>query len=46
MIQRALTSKGIVAYVLACATAITLYFRWPLPRERPNAASDLDPCPP
>lgn len=31
MIQRALASKGVVAYVLACATGITLYFRWPFP---------------
>jgi hypothetical protein len=28
MIQRVLASKGIVAYALACATGITLYFRW------------------
>ncbi len=33
MIQRALASKGIVAYVLACATGITLYFRWPFPEN-------------
>ncbi len=33
MIQRALASKGIVAYVLACATGITLYFRWPFPED-------------
>src|ERR1700694_3151830 len=31
MIQRALASKGLVAYLLACATGITLYFRWPFP---------------
>jgi len=33
MIQRALASKGVVAYVLACATGITLYFRWPFPEN-------------
>jgi hypothetical protein len=33
MIQRALASKGLVAYVLACATGITLYFRWPFPQN-------------
>jgi hypothetical protein len=33
MIQGALASKGIVAYVLACATGITLYFRWPFPEN-------------
>ncbi len=33
MIHRALASKGIVAYVLACATGITLYFRWPFPED-------------
>jgi len=33
MIQRALASKGLVAYVLACATGITLYFRWPFPEN-------------
>ena len=33
MIQRVLASKGIVAYVLACATGITLYFRWPWPQD-------------
>jgi hypothetical protein len=33
MIQRVLASKGIVAYVLACATGITLYFRWPWPQN-------------
>ena len=33
MIQRALASKGLVAYVLACATGITLYFRWPFPED-------------
>ena len=31
MIQRVLGSKGLVAYVLACATGLTLYFRWPFP---------------
>jgi hypothetical protein len=33
MIQRALASKGLVAYVLACVTGITLYFRWPFPEN-------------
>jgi len=33
MIQRALASKGVVAYVLACATGLTLYFRWPFPAD-------------
>jgi len=33
LIQRALASKGLVAYVLACATGITLYFRWPFPEN-------------
>ena len=33
MIQRALASKGLVAYVLACATGMTLYFRWPFPAD-------------
>lgn len=33
MIQRVLASKGIVAYVLASATGITLYFRWPWPQN-------------
>ncbi|HKW17593.1 MAG TPA: type IV secretion system DNA-binding domain-containing protein [Terriglobales bacterium] len=33
MIQRALASKGVVAYVLACATGITLYFRMPFPED-------------
>ena len=33
MIQRALAAKGMVAYVLACATGITLYFRWPFPEN-------------
>jgi hypothetical protein len=28
MIQRLLASKGLVAYVLACATGLTLYFSW------------------
>jgi hypothetical protein len=31
MIQRVLASKGLVAYVLACGTGLTLYFRWPFP---------------
>jgi hypothetical protein len=33
VIQRALTSKGLVSHVLACATGITLYFRWPFPED-------------
>jgi TraM recognition site of TraD and TraG len=33
MIQRVLGSKGLVAYVLACATGLTLYFRWPFPAD-------------
>ena len=33
VIQRVLASKGLVAYVLACATGITLYFRWPFPEN-------------
>ena len=33
MIQRALASKGLVAYVFACATGIALYFRWPFPEN-------------
>ncbi len=33
MIQRALASKGVVAYVLACATGITLYFHMPFPED-------------
>ena len=40
MIQRVLASKGIVAYVLACATGITLYFRWPFAAERSRASID------
>jgi len=35
MIQRVLASKGIVAYVLACASGITLFFRWPFPETDP-----------
>jgi len=31
MIQRVLASKGLVAYVLACGTGLSLYFRWPFP---------------
>ena len=31
MIQRVLASKGLVAYVLASATGLTLYFRCPFP---------------
>jgi TraM recognition site of TraD and TraG len=33
VIQRALASKGLVAYLFACATGITLYFRWPFPES-------------
>jgi type IV secretory system conjugative DNA transfer VirD4/TraG family protein len=33
MIQRILASKGVVAYLLALATGITLYFRWPFPQD-------------
>ena len=33
MIQRVLASESIVAYVFACATGITLYFRWPWPQN-------------
>ncbi len=33
MIQRVLASKGTVAYVLACATGMTLYFRMPFPED-------------
>ena len=33
MIQRVLASKGTVAYLLACATGITLFFRWPFPES-------------
>jgi hypothetical protein len=33
VIQRMLASKGLVAYVLACVTGITLYFRWPFPEN-------------
>ena len=33
MIQRVLASKGVVAYVLTCATGLTLYFRWPFPAD-------------
>jgi hypothetical protein len=33
VIQRVLASKGLVAYVLACATGLTLYFRWPFPAD-------------
>jgi hypothetical protein len=32
-IQRALASKGLLAYLLACATEITLYFRWVFPQH-------------
>ncbi len=31
MMQRLLASKGLAAYLLACATGLTLYFRWPFP---------------
>jgi len=33
MIQRALASKGVVAYLLACATGIALYSRMPFPED-------------
>jgi hypothetical protein len=33
MIQRILGSKGLVAYVMACASGITFYFRWPFPED-------------
>ena len=33
MIQRVLASKSLVAYVLACVTGLTLYFRWPFPED-------------
>ena len=33
MIQRALASKALVAYVLASATGLTLYFRCPFPAD-------------
>ena len=33
MMQRILASKGIVAYVLACATGVTLYLHWPFPEN-------------
>src|SRR5258708_19679398 len=33
MIQGAVAAKGLVGYVLACATGITLYFRWPFPEN-------------
>jgi hypothetical protein len=33
VIQRALASKRPVAHVLACATGITLYFRWSFPED-------------
>ena len=33
MIQRVLASKGTVAYLLALATGITLFFRWPFPQD-------------
>ena len=33
MIQRMLASKSVVAYVLACATGLSLYFRWPFPEN-------------
>ena len=35
MIQRVLASKDTFAYVLACATGITLYFCWPFPTSDP-----------
>ena len=33
MIQRLLVSKNLVAYALACATGLTLYFKWPFPES-------------
>jgi hypothetical protein len=33
VIQRVLGSKSVVAYLLACATGLTLYFRWPFPTD-------------
>ena len=41
MIQRALASKDVVA----CATGDHTLLPLALSRERPDAASDLDPCP-
>jgi hypothetical protein len=35
MIQRLLASKDLTAYVLACATGMTLYFTWPFPSRDP-----------
>jgi len=35
MIQRILASKDLVAYVLACATGLTLYFSCPFPSHDP-----------
>src|ERR1051325_5153456 len=35
MIQRTLASKDLVAYVLACATGLTLYFSCPFPSHDP-----------
>jgi type IV secretory system conjugative DNA transfer VirD4/TraG family protein len=35
MIQRILVSKDLTAYVVACATGLTLYFRWPFPSRDP-----------
>ena len=35
MIQRLLASKDLTAYVLACATGLTLYFRCPFPSRDP-----------
>src|SRR6185437_4602867 len=33
MIQRLLASKGLASYMLACATGLTLHFRWPFPEN-------------
>jgi len=33
MMQRFLASKGLVVYVLTCATGLTLYFRFPYPEN-------------
>ena len=33
MIHRTLASKGLVAYLMACGTGISLYFRCPFPED-------------
>jgi len=35
MTQRILASKALTAYILACATGLTLYFKWPFPAHDP-----------